>query len=573
MLTLRRTAIVLGLALLLPTATLAIERDREPAPAGPPIDFRAEPPFLMFSTVPPKPEEIRHYPIPDGSPEYWQLWEPDAPWRQAAEHVDLMAMHAWMIRQFARDAELRSMINFLKERDIPMGLEMEPLEWPGPEVCDHTESFEGPYDLEAARKVALLGGRLSVVLLDEPFSHAYKLQGPRNCKLALEDIVDEIGAYREKLREFHPGVQMGSIEPLWSDPRITADDMALWLDTFEERTGEPFAFLNIDVDWRIADWPERVREIEAVADERDVPFGVLYLGDPDSPNDLWLRQAAERFARYEVEHGGTPDIVGIYSWHEQPDRLLPDDEVTTQTGLINRYFGSHTQLDVGAPSEAAIVGRITDAAGSPLASEVLEVEVLPLGRSKQRGMISGTVPDGARQALIAVRANAEGGNTAPVDVRLSKMSYREKGRKKNLVPNGDLRKGMEGWWADGRGKASAKGGWMRLKAKPNQQLAIDGTRFKVTPGAPFEFSATLDVAERSFGSGYVSVIWLQDQEISRELLWFEPRSVPLASVTTAVDGTWQLPLVDLPRGRHEVQLRYAGDMEHWPAAATTLAER
>ena len=60
----------------------------------------------------------------------------------------------------------------------------------------------------------------------------------------------------QEFRRIHPGVQVGSIEPLWIEPEIGARDMEIWLDTWAERTGEPFAFLSVDIDWLREGWPE-----------------------------------------------------------------------------------------------------------------------------------------------------------------------------------------------------------------------------------------------------------------------------------------------------------------------------
>ncbi len=123
-----------------------------------------ERPFVIFQPVPPKPPPIASYPLPDGAEDYWDLFAPDAPWREAAGRIDAFGMHAWMIRHFASDDDLRLMLAFLEERGIAFGLEMEPLEWPGAEVCDHVEGFEGPYDLEAARTSAIWAERSTRVV-------------------------------------------------------------------------------------------------------------------------------------------------------------------------------------------------------------------------------------------------------------------------------------------------------------------------------------------------------------------------------------------------------------------------
>lgn len=537
--------------------------------SDPPIDF-SEAPFVVFAPAPPLPDAISDYPLPDGADDYWELWADDAPWRDAAGHIDAFAMHAWMLRYSATDEDLRRLFDWLAEHDILFGLEVEPLTWPGPDVCDHTESFEGPYDLEEARRIRALGGRIDFLALDEPYSHAHAYRGPGACNYSVEQVVDETWDFVQKVRGLHPGVVVGSIEPVVSDPRLTDEDFEIWLDTWAERTGEPFAFLDIDVDWRQEDWPERVLGAEAVADSRGVPFGMLYLGSEFAgENDKWLAQLAEHAVTFEQGHGGTPDLVGFYSWHSQPDRLLPDDDIDAFSGRINQYFAERTAFDEAVVTPKAISGQLLTAAGEPLDGAVVEVTAVPLDGGRFRHKLSGTVPRSARQALVAVRANAEGGTPAPVNVRIADVSYRENGKRTNRVPNPRFARGLEGWGPYGSGDAKVvrdgDGRALRVKAQPSQTILVDGEPFKVTPGADFEFAATIEVPGKSLGSGYVSVIFLGDAEVARENLWFVTRPIELPAVTTDADGRYRISIGKLRSGRYDLTVTHPGDIDHWPA--------
>lgn len=537
------------------------------------IDF-SDRPFVVFAPAPPLPDEISHYPLPDGADDYWELWADDAPWKDAAEHIDAFAMHAWILRYSATDDDLRRAFAWLDEHDILFGLEVEPLTWPGPDVCDHTEGFEGPYDLEEAQRVRDLGGKVDYIVLDEPYVNAHKKAGPGACGYPVEQVVDEVAEFVRRFREIHPGVVVGSIEPVLGEPYLTREDFEIWLDTWEERTGEPFAFLDIDVDWRQADWPERVLGAESVADARGVPFGMLYLGSEFArDNDEWLAQLAEHAATFEQGHGGTPDLVGFYSWHSQPDRLLPDGDLDAFTGRINQYFGERTALSTPTTESRALTGQLLTADAMPIAGAVVEVTADPLDGGRFRHRLAGTVPAAARQALVAVRANTEGARPSPVNVRIADVSYRENGKRANLVPNPRFGRGLEGWGPYGSGdvKVAGEGGGrtLALKATPSQTILVDGEPFRVTPGAAFEFAATIDVPAKSLGSGYVSIIFLGDTEVARENLWFTTRPIELPSVTTDADGRYRVPVRKLRAGRYDLTVTYPGDIGHWPALADT----
>ncbi len=534
-----------------------------------PIDF-ADAPFVIFAPAPPLPDEIADYPLPDGAEDYWQLFADDAPWARAAEHVDAFAIHGWMLRYAATDDDLRRMLAWLEARDIPLGMEVEPLTWPGPDVCDHTESFEGPYELDEARRIRALGGQVDFIALDEPYAHAHRLTGPGACGYPVEQVVDEVADFVAAFRRIHPGVQVGSIEPMWTDPPIGAHDMATWVDTWEERTGEPFAFLNVDVDWRREEWPTVVSDVEAVADARGVPLGILYLGSGfERSNDAWLEQMAQHAATLEQGEGVSPQVVGFYSWHSQPDRLLPDDDLGAYTGRINQYFSTRTALEEPVAQQGAASGRLTTLDGTPLAGRSLLVTAEPIDGARLRHKLSGTVPPGARRALVAVRANIEGGTPSRVDVRISDVSYREHGKGRNRVPNGRLAEGLEGWGPYGSGSVAVVRGQggpaMRIRAKPKQTILVDGQSFKVTAGADFEFAATIDVPGTSIGSGYVSVIFLGDEEVARESLWFNTRPIALPPVTTDAGGRYRVPTAKLRPGRYDLLVTYDGDIDHWAA--------
>lgn len=536
------------------------------------IDSSDEP-FVIFAPSPPKPDAIAHYDLPDGADDYHELFAPDAPWLTAAEHVDVFAISSWFVRYYATDDELRALIAGLDERGIALGLEMEPLTWPGPEVCDHTEGFEGPWDLEMAQKLKDLGGTVRLVSLDEPYANAHKLSGPGACAYPVEQVVDEVRDFIRRLRLIFPDVVVGSIEPLVTFPRMEARDFEIWLDTYEGRAGEPFAFINVDVEWRRQDWPQTVREIEAVADARAVPFGILYYGDEHAQtNEDFLAAVADHAFVFEQQAGGTPDVVGFYAWHEQLDRVLPDDDLDAFTGRINQYFGVRTELTQPriAAEGRAVTGRLTTEADEPLAGADIEIEATPLGRARQRHRLSGTVPANARKALVAIRANVEGGRPAVVNVRISDISYREGGKRKNLVPNPRFGKGLDSWGPYGDGDVRVMrgvgGAELAIRAQPLQAAYVDGATFRVKPGAAFDFSATLDVPRKSFDSGYVSLIFLGGEEESgRRNLWFAPRPIGLGSVTTGEDGGYRVATRSLGNGRYRLELAYGGDLDHRPS--------
>lgn len=550
----------------------------EPEPGPPPLPALDEGQLLFFGGVPPKPDSV-DYRIPLGSVDYFELFAPDAPWAEALEHLDVFRLHAFQMRHYLSDADLRLIIDWLDERQIPLLFETEPLQPPDPAECDHSESFEGPYDLEMAKRYKDLGGTIAVVAIEQPFTYAHQLEGPRVCHYTLERIVGEVTDYMTEMRKMFPGVPMGSIEGLVRSPESTPDDMALWIDTYEELAGEPLAFLHIDVDWSVPGWPEILRGIEDVADERGVPFGVLYNGASETTSEKWLQLAAEHVAEYEVNAGGTVDHVNFVSWVDQPDRVLPESDPGAFTSLINRYVGARSRLEIlasdsGADAPAFVRGRMIDSDGNGLEGQTIEVSITDDQPAPGTAVVTGVVPADATEAAMLARVNVEGAIEGATGFRLYDVGYREGGEIDNLVPNGDLSAGDAFWYIEGDPIADAgvvrsdadldvgSGNMLAVSAAADQVVFVNGESFAVTPGAEFEFSVTFAADSDGDGIGLISVAFLNPD--TRTTIRLEPVPQVLAPVVTDADGEFVVDLPALGAGA-TLGLRAVGDLTTWPA--------
>ena len=160
----------------------------------------------------------------------------------------------------------------------------------------------------------------------------------------------------------------------------------------------------------------------------------------------------------EVVAGGRPDRVILQSWNPHPERLLPESDPTTFTGLINRYLRDRTALTLeGEPGSLALTGALTDSQGAPLAGEIVELSLTPLAGP---GLIteytmSGTVPQGTVQADVGYRVNTECDCSGPSKFTLYEVRYAEVAGGANLVPNSSFANGLAGWGAWGTGSDEA----------------------------------------------------------------------------------------------------------------------
>ena len=430
----------------------------------------------------PRPASI---PLPHGSVDYTDMFTPDAPWKKAAAHIDAFMIPSWYVRLYADDVELTGLLEDLERRGIPLALAMEPLEHPDPSECAQTESFEGSIDLAQAQRIKDLGGTVALVGLDEPYAFAHKLDGPDACQRPVAAVAEETAAFVKKVRALFPHVVVGSMEPIWSKPRIVAEDMRIWLEAYQKAAGERFAFLDLDVPWRewdIADLGPVLLQTEKVADAHGVPFGVIYNGQPDAPTDReWTRQAAEAFWEFEQDLGGTPEQVPIMSWNDRPYHLLPETTFGSFTSLINQYFGDRTALTVsarGAPGgRMELSGRLTTTGGDAVPGAPVSLSVTGEAATEQTLVATGTVPAKARSALVAVRVNTENAGPGRADDLVHAVSVRTGGR--NLVPNADFSAGMSSWGSYGDVPAvvvgTPSGSAMRLQAPRSKSIVVDGS--------------------------------------------------------------------------------------------------
>jgi hypothetical protein len=274
------------------------------------------------------------------------LFTEGASWEKAAGRVHVFELFGEWVAWHATDAQLRQVVADLKRRGIAIAFQAGPL---SPTTCGQgIEGFAGPEEgLRIARRIKQAGGTATYVIFDEPFFFAGLYDGPQACRWPAEKVAGEVAKYVDAIRTVFPQAVFGSSEPLLTTPHVAVDDLKTWIDAYEAATGSPLAFLHLDLDFVRDDWPQAAVELEEFARDRGVEFGIYYLGDWGDPSDeVWLTHAGERVKTYELVAGGHPDHAVFESWHDHPDRVLPEDEPYTFTWFINAYFDDKEGLGV-----------------------------------------------------------------------------------------------------------------------------------------------------------------------------------------------------------------------------------
>ena len=285
------------------------------------------------------------------------LFAPGAPWVEAAEHVHVFKLAGewvedvpWTVH--ASDAELEQVVADVARRGMALAVEMGPLN-PSPTCGEGIEGFATIRSgVSIARRIQQAGGTLRYVSFDEPFAFASLYDGPNACHWSPERVAQEVMRFEDAIRAVYPDVIFGDTEPMWSWVPDPVEHLERWMDAYQAAMGRPLAFLHLDQDFTRPDWAQETLELETYAREHSVEFGVIYLGDANSPSDeAWLSAAGERVIAYESLAGGRPDHVVFQSWYDHPDLVLPETQLYTFTWFIEAYFGDRS--DLGYRTEGA----------------------------------------------------------------------------------------------------------------------------------------------------------------------------------------------------------------------------
>ena len=172
---------------------------------------------VWLSGVDPEAQKSRHVTEPA---DYMDLFKPDAPWKKAASGLAVFKFGTRFVLH-ADDAELRTVIDDLKDRHIAFAVELGVLESGGPGTCGYgVEGYGNPTAVESvAKRVKALGGQIDYVAMDEPvwFGHIVdkvsKSSGT-GCRYSVPEIAEKAAAKIAVLRRYFPDIKIGDIEPV-----------------------------------------------------------------------------------------------------------------------------------------------------------------------------------------------------------------------------------------------------------------------------------------------------------------------------------------------------------------------
>ncbi|MDH3463827.1 MAG: hypothetical protein OEM32_09415, partial [Acidimicrobiia bacterium] len=407
---------------------------------APPLKDLTERPQIWFGPLDPWSWD-QHRPGA-GSFQFYDLFSEGAAWEETADAVHVMRLYPVWLETFASPAELRRVLEDLGRRGIAVSFESGPLTERGMCNASNLEGFSGAGPARAiAERVRDAGGTLYSMDLEHGFDAATYYD--EACRMTPTEVARDVANTIEAVRSVFANVRVGSIET--ADLDVNA--VAAWLEAYREVTGEELDYFHLDLDYLRPDWPVRAREIEDYVRSRGIDFGIIYFGDAQDPSDeVWLAKAEQRMVEFEVMNGGRPDHAVFQSWHQHPERLLPETEPGTFTHLIGRYLRSRSMLTLDS-EDGSIAGSLVTSEGKPLAGMTVGVEVESVSGQGlvAEHTLTRTVPEGVISADVGYRINTECGCSGPADLVLYEARYMEGASSVNLVPNGDFARRWESW--------------------------------------------------------------------------------------------------------------------------------
>ena len=175
-------------------------------------------------------------------------------------------------------------------------------------------------------------------------------------------------------------------------------------------------------------------------------------------------------------------------------------------------------------------------------------------------VLSGTVPEGAENALLILRINAECDCSAPVNVTLGSARYRDERSGQEVVRR---------FTASGATETPVG---THISAYTGQKYMSNTVPWPVRPGNAWTMHIAMGAAEVSARSGYVALVFRRGdgREVLRLPLQFSPARQQLGGTTTNSQGRFIfLTGASVPAPNPGFRVEFNGTASYRPSSATT----
>jgi hypothetical protein len=297
--------------------------------------------------------------------DFMEMFKPNAPWQNAASHVQVFRLGSVFFHRVGQESnqdEVDAVVAGLKRRHIAIAVEIGAIEIiPG--SCPERIQ-EGYGTLSQARKVIDMikaaGGEIEYLNMDELLNYGHFFEhssSKTGCQLPISEIVSRSANILALFKQEFPNILIGETEPTAmmreegnnhiAERSDWKPAMLEYYTRFREALGKPLDFLILDPQWEFkrGSVAQDVRTVYDYAEELKQRgliqrIGIMYNGGTfDNTDASWVQAARDHMAIVEESYRPRPDIIGFFSWQENPTHALPDDpSQDTLTGLVSYYF-------------------------------------------------------------------------------------------------------------------------------------------------------------------------------------------------------------------------------------------
>jgi hypothetical protein len=472
----------------------------------------------------------------------------------------------------ASDADLGRVIAGLADRHIPLALEGD--------ILIRTSRCElglrkGQGIIPVVARLKRLGGDLRYIAMNGPLVSGHTNTKPPSCHASIKDVAADAADTIRALRKIYPNLAFGDIEPVGHAPNYPDwRELPEWFAAFKAATGMPLAFIHTDITWGLP-WRDDLQVVARLAHQAGVPFGVILNGDGHELSDAAYAHSVQL---HEEQVAALPEVkvdyVVFQSWSAYPKRIMPESDPSSMTGIVLDYLRPPTRLVFVDPARAGQVeARLTDVAGKPLGGVEIIAEMFDPRQeaSLVPQSIAGTVPQGAREALFAVRLQTE--RAFPKEASHLSIAAFQYAEDNSPAFHWNLQTWAAKYPAVTSGTLVGDVPVLRISGAPGQGIVLNGPRFPVSPNEPFQAGFDWQVDPGSAQAGYAALIFFGADGIEFHRVLHDMIATwrPLERVVTNAEG---LVTVLRPRSLPQdgmFRLRYAGDREHRPAPGLEVA--
>jgi len=280
-----------------------------------------------------------HYPPVKGS-DFVEAFDDPSAWASAAKKMNVLLISTQTFLA-APDDFIRKIVDFTKRNHLALG------------VAGEFQCGKIPGTSEMAQKVvqsvSKAGGSIDYIAMDEPLYHVHYSKTAEGCQLSVDETAQRVASVIRVFEAINPNVVIGDVEPF---PIITDDadwrnTFKTWISGFKRETGRDISFLHLDFNWREkrltkgnADVSDAdaikslARNVAAFAQDRNLALGVIINGKATARTDEeWVEQALQNF-NFILDSGIPVKDYIFASWHAHPQKIAPDTDPFTFSGLI-----------------------------------------------------------------------------------------------------------------------------------------------------------------------------------------------------------------------------------------------